>query len=154
MSVMTFSIRPANASDADEISGLITGWAHHYLEDSPPPEAAVFLATLTPSATAERIGSPSFRYYVAEDAGAIVGVIALREGFHLYHLFVREDAHGRGIARSLWERAKSESGSPSFMVNSSLPAIPVYERFGFVATESAQSKNGLVYVPMAYEDEG
>lgn len=147
---MTFQIRPATLSDADEISGLITGWAHHYLENPPPPEAAVFLATLTPSTTAERIAAPSYRYYVAEGASGLLGVIALRESSHLYHLFVRADAHGQGIARSLWERAKSESGSNSFMVNSSLPAIPVYERFGFVATDSAQSKNGLVFVPMKY----
>ncbi|KRD73544.1 GNAT family N-acetyltransferase [Lysobacter sp. Root983] len=147
---MSFQIRPANVGDSDEISGLITGWAHHYLEDPPPPEAAVFLATLTPAATAERIAAASYRYYIAEGADGILGVIALREGFHLYHLFVREDAHGRGIARSLWERAKSESGSDKFMVNSSLPAIPVYQRFGFVAKDGPQSKNGLVYVPMEY----
>lgn len=147
---MTFQIRPANLSDADEISRLITSWAHHYLEDPPPPEAAVFLATLTPSATAERIAAPSFRYYVAENASGLCGVIALREGSHLYHLFVHSDAHGRGIARALWEQAKSESASQAFMVNSSLPAIPVYERFGFVAKDTPQSKNGLVYVPMEY----
>ncbi|WP_332939868.1 GNAT family N-acetyltransferase [Lysobacter sp. CCNWLW3] len=145
---MQFMVRPAHASDADEISGLITGWAHHYLEDPAPPEAGPFLATLTPSATAERIESPSFRYYVAEGTTGLCGVIALRERSPLYHLFVRSDSHGQGIARALWEQARSDSGSQTFVVNSSLPAIPVYERFGFVAKAEPQTKNGLVYVPM------
>ena len=147
---MNFLIRHATASDAEEISGLITGWAHHYLEDPAPPEAAPFLTTLTPTATAERIEASSFRYYVAEGSTGLCGVIALREGSHLYHLFVRSDAHKQGVARALWEHAKAESGSSVFVVNSSLPAIPVYERFGFVAQGGPQTKNGLVYVPMEY----
>lgn len=150
---MDFLIRPASASDAEEISGLITGWARHYLQDPAPPEAAAFLATLTPSATAERIEAPSFRYYVAEGPRGLLGVIALRESSHLYHLFVRADAHGQGIARALWAHAKAESGSDAFVVNSSLPAVPVYERFGFVARDTPQTKNGLVYVPMEYVQE-
>ena len=147
---MTFMIRTATASDAEAISHLITGWAHHYLADPAPPEAATFLATLTPSATAERITAENFRYYVAQGADGVVGVIAIRNGSHLYHLFVRAEAHGQGIARALWEHAKAESGHSRFVVNSSLPAIPVYERFGFVAKAAPQTANGLVFVPMEY----
>jgi len=148
---MSFVIRPATASDADAISRLVTGWAHHYLEDPVPPEAAIFLASLTPTATAERITAENFRYYVAQGNEGVDGVIAIRNGSHLYHLFVRAEAHGQGIARALWEHAKARSGhSGSFVVNSSLPAIPVYERFGFVAKAEPQSANGLVFVPMEY----
>ena len=148
---MTFTVRPATASDAVAISQLITGWAYHYLDDPPPPEAANFLATLTPAATAERITSENFRYYVAQGRTGVDGVIAIRNGSHLYHLFVRSEAHGQGIARALWEHAKAQSGtSGSFVVNSSLPAIPVYERFGFVAKDGPQQANGLVFVPMEY----
>lgn len=151
---MNFIIRPAKAADAGGISQLITGWALHYLEDPASPEAAPFLATLTPSATVQRIDAPDFRYYVAEGPVGLCGVIALRATSHLYHLFVRTDAHKQGVARALWEHAKSRSGSSTFMVNSSLPAVPVYERFGFVATGSPQSKNGLRFVPMEYVHDG
>lgn len=149
---MNVALRSAERSDAQAISELITAWAHHYLDDPAPPEAGVFLASLTPAATAERIGSPAYRYYVATGPSGLCGVIALREGFHLYHLFVRTDAHGQGIARQLWERAKADSGGTAFIVNSSLPAVPVYQRFGFVAKDGPQRKNGLVYVPMEYAD--
>lgn len=151
---MNFVIRQAKASDAGEISALITGWAYHYLDDPASPEAAPFLETLTLSATAARIDSPSFRYYVTENPAGLCGVIALRDGLHLYHLFVREDAQQQGVARALWEHAKSRSGSDRFIVNSSLPAVSVYERFGFVASGAPQSKNGLTYVPMEYVPAG
>lgn len=148
---MNFVIRQAKASDAEEISKLITGWAQHYLGEPVPQEAIPFLATLTPSATAERIDAQNFSYYVAEGRAGLCGVIGLRDNSHLYHLFVHPDAHKQGVARALWEHAKSRSGSSTFIVNSSLPAVPVYERFGFVAKDAAQSKNGLVFVPMKYE---
>jgi hypothetical protein len=61
--------------------------------------------------------------------------------------------HGRGIARALWEHGKSRSGSATFLVNSSLPAVPVYQRFGFVAKDGPQSANGLTFVPMEYSQE-
>jgi GNAT superfamily N-acetyltransferase len=147
-------IRPAVESDAGSISSLVTGWAHHYLAHPIPPEAAQFLDSLTPAATAERIRSDKFAYYVAVDGDGIRGVIAIREGFHLYHLFVRADSQGKGVARALWEHARSRCGSSVFVVNSSLPAVAVYERFGFVVKDGPQSANGLTFVPMEYSAPG
>ena len=147
---MDFVIREAVESDADAISELVTGWVHHYLEDPALPEAAPFLASLTPSSTAARIITGEFKYYVAVDNSGVCGVIAIRDNFHLYHLFVRADSHGKGIARSLWEHAKSSSGSATFVVNSSLPAVPVYQRFGFVVKDAPRSEKGLTFVPMEY----
>jgi GNAT superfamily N-acetyltransferase len=147
---MDVSIRKALESDAEAISNLVTGWALHYLEDPTLPEAEQFLASLTPSATAEHIRSDNFAYYVAVDSSGVCGVIAIREGFHLYHLFVRADSHGRGLARALWEHAKSRSDSTTFVVNSSLPAVAVYQRFGFVVKDGPQAASGLTFVPMEY----
>ena len=66
------------------------------------------------------------------------------------HLFVRADSHGRGLARALWEHAKSRSDSTTFVVNSSLPAVAVYQRFGFVVKDGPQAASGLTFVPMEY----
>jgi GNAT superfamily N-acetyltransferase len=147
---MHFIIRQAVESDAEAISALVTSWALYYLEDPALPEAAPFLASLTPSSTAARIANGEYKYYVAMDDAGVCGVIAIRDNFHLYHLFVRVDSHGKGIARALWEHAKSLSGSATFVVNSSLPAVPVYQRFGFVAKTAPQSDKGLTFVPMEY----
>ena len=150
---MNFAIRQANASDAEAISHLVTGLAHYFLADPSSPEAEPFLAGLRPPSYAERIESPHFKHYVAEDPEGPCGIIALRDGSHLYHLFVRADAHGQGIARALWEHAKSLSGHSTFTVNSSLFAVPVYERLGFAAKAPPQTANGLVFVPMGYSQD-
>ena len=108
------------------------------------------LATLAPDAMAERICAPNYRHYLAESDSGLSGFIALRDESHVYHLFVEPDVHRQGIARSLWMHAKSSSSHKRFTVNSSLFAVAVYERLGFVATEGPQTKNGLAFVPMVY----
>jgi GNAT superfamily N-acetyltransferase len=148
MSAMNFHIRPATAADADAISQLVSGWAHHYLADPTSQEASAFLASLAPAATAQRIAAPQFRHYLAQDDARVCGVIVMRDGSRIHHFFVHADAHGRGIGRALWEHAKANSAASVFFVNSALPAIAVYERFGFVVAAAQQSANGLVFVPM------
>ncbi len=147
---MMFTIRQATASDAGAISGLVMDLAHYFVADPSSPESRSFLDGLTPPAYAERIRSPNYRHYVAEDSTGACGIIALRDGSHLYHLFVRADAHRRGIARALWEHAMALSDHSTFTVNSSLFAVPVYERLGFVARTPPQTANGLVFVSMGY----
>ena len=143
-------IRTATIDDADAISRLVASLAQHFLED--PDAAAVqpFLATLTPAATAQRIASSDFRHYVAEDESGVCGVIALRGGSHVSHLFVREDRHRRGIARALWTHAKALSGHDAFTVRSSLFAEPVYARLGFVREAPPRTDNGVTSVAMRH----
>ncbi len=143
-------IRQAKISDAEAISQLVTGMASYFLADPTSPNVQPFLGTLAPPATAERIAAANFSYYVADNNSGLCGVIALRDGSHLYHLFVRPDTHRQGFARALWEHARAKSGSSSFTVNSSLFAVPIYERLGFTAKSAAQSANGLLFVPMVY----
>ncbi len=91
-------------------------------------------------------------YRVAEIDGRVVGFIAMRENRHLFHMFVDKAYHRRGIARQLWDVARSaaiEAGNPGvFTVNSSNYALPVYESLGFVRTAPTQNTNGLLYNPM------
>jgi GNAT superfamily N-acetyltransferase len=150
---MNFVIRQARAADAAAISRLVTGLAHFFVADPSSPEVGPFLAGLTAHSYAQRIDSSEFSHYVAEDAAGPCGVIALRNGSHLYHLFVRADAHGQGIARALWEHARARTDHSTFTVNSSLYAVAVYERLGFVAKAPPQTADGLVFVPMGYADD-
>ncbi|GAB2828968.1 GNAT family N-acetyltransferase [Comamonas piscis] len=147
---MNFAIRQATASDAEAASHLVTGLAHYFLSDPASAESRSFVAGLTASAYAERIGSSQFQHYVAEDTEGLCGVVAFRDGSHVYHLFVRADAQGRGIARALWQHARLRSNHSTFTVNASLYAVPVYERLGFVAKAGPQQLHGVVFVPMVY----
>jgi GNAT superfamily N-acetyltransferase len=59
---------------------------------------------------------------------------------------------GVGLGRRLWERLRDHalrSGNPGlFKVNSSINAVPVYERFGFVIAAPRVERFGGDYVPM------
>jgi ribosomal protein S18 acetylase RimI-like enzyme len=146
-------VRAARPEDAEAISALITSLARYFLADPDHPEAAAeFWPTIGPAAIAAALAGERHRYHVAEVDGALAGVVGVRDGSHLYHLFVAETFHGRGIGSRLWGIARGEAlarGNPGrFTVNSSRHAIGLYERLGFVATDALQAKHGLEFLPM------
>ncbi len=122
---MHFAIRQATASDAEAALHLVIGLAHYLLSDPASAKIRPFMARLTSSASAERIGTSPFKHYVAEDAAGICGVVALRDESHVFHLFVTADAQGQGIARALRQHAQLRSNHSTFTVNASLNAVPV-----------------------------
>jgi GNAT superfamily N-acetyltransferase len=145
-------IRPAEVADAPAVSALI-GSLLHYRTDAPAePAPASFLAKFTPRAIEGYVSDPKVNYLVAEVDGELAGVLGLRDNSHLFHLFVAAPFQGRGIARALWERARAEAQAAgnvtAITVRSSLYAVPVYARFGFVATGPRTDAPGVTYVPM------
>ncbi|MBB4634198.1 GNAT family N-acetyltransferase [Longimicrobium terrae] len=147
-------IRPAAQLDAPAISALIIALSRYFLADPDRPgDAAVFLETITPAGVANTLADGRFRYHVADADGVLVGVVGVRDGRHLYHLFVAEPFHGRGIAARLWAHARrvalQDGDHPGeFTVNSSLHAVPVYERLGFAPDGERTVKDGIAYLPM------
>jgi GNAT superfamily N-acetyltransferase len=90
--------------------------------------------------------------FVAKDTTAqIVGVLEIRDSFHISLLFVREDLQRSGIGRSLVEQAiavAKSAGVVSMTVNSSPNAVAGYESFGFRAVAEEQIINGIRFIPM------
>ena len=144
------TIRAATAGDAEAISVLIGGLVGYSLADpSDPGAAAPFLETVTPGSIRGYLESDSFVYHVAVEAGVVVGAVGIRDGSHLYHLWVRESHHGHGVGRALWTHALEHAGHPElFTVNSSPYAVPVYRRFGFEPVAEEIRKDGVAFVPM------
>ena len=154
---MNVTLRPAELADASEICTLILGLAHYSTLDPSGAGAERFLATFTREAIAGYIERSEFDYWVACDGSQLVGAAAVRKPRHLYHLFVAESHHGRGIARRLWETLHSRmetAGDSPVTVNSTLHAVPVYQRFGFVATGPETARDGIVFVPMELRPAG
>jgi ribosomal protein S18 acetylase RimI-like enzyme len=93
-----------------------------------------------------------YEYHVAVSDGEIAGFVAVRERSHLYHLFVGRRWQRQGVARRLWDVARSAAlaggNAGSFTVNSSNNAVPVYESFGFVRTAPMQCVRGIRFNPM------
>ena len=144
----TLVIRAASVADAEAISALVTPLARYLRDPDTGTQAHAFNATLTPESFAERLADTEFTHFVAEDAGSLVGMIAMRDGSHLHHLFVSRTALRRGIARQLWVQALRQFGRREYTVNSSVIAVPVYEKFGFVAKLPPQTVKGVRFVPM------
>jgi GNAT superfamily N-acetyltransferase len=142
----------AAAVDAPAISQLILGLAHHFLAEASGGGAGAFLQSVSPSAICTLIESPAMRYCKAICGGQLAGVVAVRDNTHLYHLFVDPAYQGQGLGRTLWLHARdialANGNAGSFTVNSTVYAVPVYERFGFRATSARVEKNGVAFVPM------
>lgn len=90
--------------------------------------------------------------YGAFEGKELLGVIATRnEGSHVALFFVNGEHHGKGIGRSLWNAVLAENTSETITVHSSLFAVSIYEKLGFVQMDDVQEENGIQYVPMKYQ---
>ena len=123
------------------------------LTDNPfGADADEFLASVSVEAEREYLRSERYWYLLAYSDSQLAGFIAIRDGSHLFHLFVERSHQRQGIARRLWEQALKKLCAPNsdggFTVNSSLSAVPVYEAFGFTPAGSTQSMHGISFLPM------
>jgi GNAT superfamily N-acetyltransferase len=145
-------VREGHAGDAVALSDLVMPLARHLLDAGPGALSGAhpLLATLTAEGFAQRLLSPQYAHYVVEEDKRLCGMIATRDGHHVHHLFVSDATRRRGIARQLWEHALRRHGDRDYTVNSSEIAVPVYERFGFIASGPAQTVRGVRFVPMEW----
>jgi len=146
------TIRAATIADAEEISSLIVELSAPFYTSATREGAEPFLTSISAEAQRGYITAKNFSYYVAESNARLAGLVVLRDNSHLFHLFVANPLQGAGLARRLWEIVKAEAlaaGNPGlFTVNSSLNAVPVYEKFGFVRKGEVQHMHGVSFQPM------
>lgn len=114
---------------------------------------ATFLSYVEPETVLQRLAGPSF-ILTALLGGKIVGVVEVTESGHIALLFVDAAFHGRGIAKRLvaasLERLKIGNCIPEVLtVNSSLYAVPMYERMNFRPLGPQEQKDGMRFVRMA-----
>ena len=143
-------IREAKPEDAESISLLIKSVAHYFTLDPDGIGAERFLESITPEAIYGYILSPSYHYIAAYQGKQVAGVAALKDGSHLFHLFVSPAFQRKGLSRQLWGAVQSgaKKENKAFTVNSTPYAVPVYEKLGFVATGPRKEMNGIAFVPM------
>ena len=144
--------RAGSPADAEAIAALIDSFQSELTDDPSGAGADEYLASVSVQAEREYLASERYRYLLVYSDSQLAGFIAIRDGSHLYHLFIERSHQRQGIARRLWERALEELCAPNsdggFTVNSSLRAVPVYQAFGFVPTGSIQSMHGISFLPM------
>lgn len=150
--------RPAAVEDAAAVAALLRPLAEAFVLDPASEEAAPFWASVDAAAQRGYIASSRYRYTLAVAAGgALAGFIALRDGRHLFHLFVAPVWQRQGLAARLWRQALAADaavaaaggGAPVvFTVNASLPAVGFYRRLGFMPVGAAVAAHGIGFQPM------
>lgn len=99
----------------------------------------------------ERISSLEYEHFVYVIKDEIAGFIAIKDKKSIFHLFIDEKYHKKGIAKKLWQYVKENYDVSNMSVNSSLYAIKVYESFGFEISSKQSEYQGLKYQPMNYK---
>lgn len=148
-------IRVATKADISAISDLICTLVTKYVLPSCSTEGAKILLNSMSLQSVESYFDLGYQYSVAVIDEQIIGVVALKNNSHLYHLFVAESHQGQGIAKQLWEQTKVaaiNAGNPgTFTVNSALNAAALYRKWGFVDTQEVRQTNGIKDIPMRLE---
>ena len=146
--------RRARPEDAGAISGLIVSFLNAFTVDPNGTGAEKFVASVSAEAERGYILSDRYDYLIAEVEDELAGFIAMQDKTHLFHLFVSPQYQRRGVAGELWRRARDAAGphdvAREFTVNSSLLAVPVYERFGFERVSAPVQRHGISFIRMRY----
>jgi len=143
-------VRVAKATDAEMISSVIleTSMLCCFNEDEPCPEW--YKESIQETKIRAHIESNENDWLVATDENEIIGVLSVSQNIYVKYFFVLPKYQGVGIGKLLWNEAirKTIIGS-EVSVRSSICAIPVYEKLGFVKTEKAAKFKGMAYQSMA-----
>lgn len=144
-------IREAREDDVHQLANLVGSLAHFYLEGGKRSLPPWFMETIQPAAFITRIASKDYLNLVHQTGNLIDGYICIKNGSHLFHLFVPERAQGKGIARKLWSRAKAANPSVHhYSLRSSMYAVPVYLKLGFHKIGEPGYKSGIWFQPMEF----
>ncbi len=149
-------IRSATIEDAAAISQLVTASAREHIA---PTLSAAGLAHLLAEMEQESVAARirhGYKFFVALESDALIGIAAVRPPAHLYYLFVDTRHQRKGIGRQLWNRTydwiTSSTGDEPITVNSSLNAVSVYERLGFAPAGPPEDLHGVRYQPMRWQN--
>lgn len=142
-------IRKVEKDDVENIQKLVLTLSNFYLKSKDDELPLWFSTALSTQAFLTRIESPDYKSYVYENEAGIVGYIAIKDNSYLQHLFVSEACHRQGICKLLWQYALQYLDS-TISVRSSVYAIPVYKKLGFIESGSLAEKDGILFLPMEF----
>ena len=153
MNAKVVKIRRATIKDAQRISELAQAVALQFIVDEFTGKGrALYLQELAPEAITKRVAAKNFHFLVAEDGEALVGVAAMQDNWHLYHLFVAKGYQRGGLAGRLWQILRDEAlGSDpprNFKANVPRYALAAYTRLGFKADSAMRDEKGVCFQPM------
>lgn len=127
-------------------------FAKYEAPDYPEEGVQTFRNFIEPDNLKKMAGNDN-RIYCCFDDKKLVGVLAFRGTAHISLLFVDEQYHRQGIAKTLLDKALIEIAAcnpeiDEITVNSSPYAESIYTRMGFTAQSAIQQQDGILFIPM------
>jgi hypothetical protein len=93
--------RAGSPADAEAIAGLIASFQSELTDDPSGAGADEYLASVSVQAEREYLASERYRYLVVYSDSQLAGFIAIRDGSHLFHLFVERSHQAPGHCSAL-----------------------------------------------------
>lgn len=143
-------IRPLHIEDINAASRLIEEVTDLYARNDFSTEGYENFKKKVLDEGMRRNMQESFMYWGAFEEHDLIGVIAIKRPAHLFNLFVHQNHHRKGIARSLWYHVLSQIRPQSVSVFSSSYAVGLYEKLGFEATGEKMANDGIICYPMLW----
>lgn len=150
------SYRFMQAGEEGAVCDLVIRVFDEFIAPEYSPEGVQeFLSYIKPNLLWNRSRANHF-VLVAVAQGEVVGVIEVRDYDHISLFFVDKEFQQRGIGKELMGRSlgicrNRKSDVSQISVHSSLYAVPVYEKLGFLPSGPRQITNGMIFVPMVLE---
>jgi len=151
---MVSEIVPATPELADRISALVhLSFNELAAVDWDPDARQVFLGESSPASIAAALQQPAFAA-VETEGGEFTGFILMRKPSLLGMLFVHPRHLRKGVARRLWEAARShiETAHPDVKtveLNATPYAFKAYRALGFVPISTEFTRGGCRATRMA-----
>ncbi len=93
-----------------------------------------------------------YKMLIAKAEGKIIGMITLRNVYHISLLFVDAEYQKMGIGKALVHALYQTAGAGKLTVFASPYGIPFYHRIGFKDTGREEIRDGIRYTPMIFEE--
>jgi len=152
-------IRTAHEEDAKAISALVIDAAEAHIRDEFTEEGWELLLRLySEDCQKKLIKSNEYRYFLAEEKEALVGVLSIKNRNHIFQFFVSTKQHKTGVGTQLWHHYLNATEGGVFdeqpigkiSVKASNYGTPFYLKLGFHISGQRQLKNGVYYTPLIF----
>ena len=150
---LPYEIRFINREEWEEAMGIAWKTFLEFEGDDYPPEGVrSFEDFITDSGLKRMFLTGVYQIMAAFCDGRMVGMISLRNQFHISLLFVDERYHRRGIGRALIRSLASyvmeQNGQKRLTVNASPYGAGFYHRLGFRDLGPRKEQDGIIFTPM------
>jgi ribosomal protein S18 acetylase RimI-like enzyme len=147
--------REIQQGETEKVCALIMGCFNEFVAPGYSREGVIEFSQYVNSKSMELRLAHNHFIILGLDHSEIIGMIEVRENYHISLFFVKKEYHHQGVGHQLLELAinKSRSARPDLAfleVNSSPYAVPIYQKFGFQKVANEQVTNGIRYTPLVY----